>query len=85
MQLVIGLGKLGFDEIEENQRQVVEAYLAGRDVLMVSQTRSGKRLTFHIGPFVYNYLKHGEQEQIYPVCLDIVPLLSLMRDQVAAL
>ena len=30
MQLVIGLGKLEFDEIE-----VEEAYLAGRDVLMV--------------------------------------------------
>ena len=44
MRLVIGLGKLGFDEIKENQRQVVEAYLAGRDVLMVSQTRSGKSL-----------------------------------------
>ena len=30
MQLVIGLGKLEFDEIKENQRQVEEAYLAGK-------------------------------------------------------
>lgn len=52
---------------------------------MVSPTGSGKSLTFHIAPFVYNYLKRGEQEQIYSVCLVIVPLLSLMRDQVAAL
>ena len=80
-----GLRKLGFDQIKENQRQVVEAYLAGRDVLMVSPTGSGKSLTFHIAPFVYNYLKHGEEEQVYSVCLVIVPLLSLMRDQVAAL
>ena len=56
-----GLRKLGFDQIKENQRQVVETYLAGRDVLMVSPTGSG----FYIAPFVYNYLKHGEQEQCF--------------------
>jgi ATP-dependent DNA helicase RecQ len=80
-----GLRKLGFDEIRGNQRQVVEAYLSGRDVLMVSPTGSGKSFTFHIAPFVYDYLKRGQQEQIYSICLVIVPLLSLMRDQVASL
>ena len=28
-----GIAKLGIQVIKENQRQVVEAYLAGRDVL----------------------------------------------------
>ena len=80
-----GIAKLGIQVIEENQRQVVEAYLAGRDVLMVSPTGSGKSLTFQIAAFVYDYLKHGEQEKIESICLVVVPLLSLMRDQVAAL
>ena len=59
-----GLRKLGFDEIRGNQRQVVEAYLSGRDVLMVSPTGSGKSLTFHIAPVVYDYLTRGQQEHI---------------------
>ena len=33
-----GLTKLGFKEIRENQRKVVEAYVSGRDVLMVAPT-----------------------------------------------
>ena len=44
----VGLTKLGFKEIRENQQKVVEAYVGGRDVLMVAPTGSGKSLTFHI-------------------------------------
>ena len=80
-----GIAKLGIQVIKKNQRQVVEAYLAGRDVLMVSPTGSTKSVTFHIAPFVYDYLKHGEQEKIESICRVVLPLLSLMRDQVAAL
>jgi len=47
-----GLRKLGFKEIRENQRKVVEGYVSGRDVLMVAPAGSGKSLTFHIAPFV---------------------------------
>ena len=31
-----GLNKVNFENIRENQRNVVEAYLSGRDVLMIS-------------------------------------------------
>ena len=41
-----GLCKLGYDKIMDNQRRVVEAYVAGRDVLMVAPTGSGKSLIF---------------------------------------
>ena len=41
-----GIAKLGIQVIKKNQRQVVEAYLAGRDVLMVSPTGSGKKSNF---------------------------------------
>ena len=54
-----GLNKVNFENIRENQRNVVEAYLSGRDVLMISPTGSGKSLTFHIAPFAIDF-KHGE-------------------------
>ena len=85
MQLIMVSQSLEIQVIKENQRQVVEAYLAGPHVLMFSPTGSGKSLTFHIASFVYDYLKHGEQEKIESICLVFVPLLSLMTDQVAAL
>ena len=34
---------------------------------------------------MYDYLKQGEQEKVESICLVVVPLLSLMTDQVAAL
>ena len=80
-----GLLKLGYDKIMDNQRRVVEAYVAGRDVLMVAPTGSGKSLVFQIAPFVFDFINHGVRESIGSVCLVIAPLLSLMRDQVASL
>ena len=59
-----GIAKLGIQVIKENQRQVVKAYLAGRDVLRFRQLVQAKSLTFHIAPFVYDYVKHGEEEKI---------------------
>ena len=80
-----GLTKLGFKEIRENQRKVVEAYVSGRDVLMVAPTSSGKSLTFHIAAFVLDFYKHGERDLVDTVCLVIFPLLSLMKDQMSIL
>ena len=77
----VGLTKLGFKEIRENQRKVVEAYVGGRDVLMVAPTGSGKSLTFHIAPFVLDFYTHGERDLVDTVCLVIFPLVSLMKDQ----
>ena len=55
-----GLNKLDFENISENQRKVVEAYLSCRDVLMISPTGLGKTLTSHIAPFAIDFLKPGE-------------------------
>ena len=79
------LNKLNFENIRENQRKVVEAYLSGRDVLMISPTGSGKSLTFHIAPFATDFFKHGERDDIQTVCLVIFRLVSLMNDQVSSL
>lgn len=80
-----GLNRLNFEDIRENQRKVVEAYLSGRDVFMISPTGSGKSLTFHIAPFAIDFFKHGERDDIQTVCLVIFPLVSLMNDQVSRL
>ena len=59
-----GLNKLGFKSIRENQRKVIEAYLAGSDVLMIAPTGSGKSLTFQISPYVIDNFKHGDQQDV---------------------
>ena len=80
-----GLNNLNFENIRENQRKVVEAYLSGRDVLMIPPTRSGTTLTFHIAPFAIDFFKHDERDDIQTVCLVIFPLVSLINDQVSSL
>ena len=70
-----GLNKLNLEDIRENQRKVVEAYLSGRDILMISPTRSGKSLNFHIAPFAIDSFKHGERDDIETVCLVMFPLV----------
>ena len=80
-----GLRSLGYSEAMDAQRRVIEAYMAGRDVLMVAPTGSGKSLIFQIAPFVFDHLRHGERENISSVCIVVAPLLSLMHDQVDGL
>ena len=43
--------ELGFKEITDNQRTVVEGFVSGQDFLMVAPAGSGKSLIFHIAPF----------------------------------
>ena len=43
--------KLGFREITDNQKIVVEGFISGQDFLMVALTASGKSLIFCIAPF----------------------------------
>ena len=46
-----------------------EAYIAGRDVLMVAPTGSGKRLIFQIAPFVFDHFKYGKRKNIKSIWL----------------
>ena len=64
----------GYGEFRPNQAEIVDALLAGRDVLAVMPTGAGKSICF----------------QVPALCLDgytlvISPLISLMKDQVEAL
>lgn len=64
----------GFDGFRPGQEAVVDSLLAGRDVLAVMPTGSGKSLCFQVPALV----KGG-------LAVVVSPLVALMHDQVAAL
>jgi bloom syndrome protein len=64
----------GLNEFRAPQRQVIEATLAGRDVMVLVPTGGGKSLTYQIPAVV----RPG-------FVLVVSPLISLMQNQVAAL
>ena len=64
----------GFEEFRPGQERVVDALLAGRNVLTVMPTGSGKSLCYQLPALMLGGL-----------ALVVSPLLALMQDQVAAL
>ncbi len=63
----------GFEAFRKGQREAVEAGLAGRDVLVVMPTGSGKSLCYQLPALMRTDLT-----------LVVSPLVSLMQDQVEA-
>jgi ATP-dependent DNA helicase RecQ len=64
----------GYDRFRPGQEAVVDTLLAGRDVLAVMPTGSGKSLCFQVPALVMGGLT-----------IVVSPLIALMQDQVAAL
>ncbi len=64
----------GFDDFRPGQERVVDALLAGRNVLTVMPTGSGKSLCFQVPALVLGGLT-----------IVVSPLIALMQDQVQAL
>ena len=64
----------GFERFRPGQREAVEAAVAGRDVLVVMPTGSGKSLCYQLPALMRADLT-----------LVVSPLVSLMQDQVEAL
>ena len=65
----------GYDSFRPQQREIMEAGIAGRDVLAVLPTGAGKSLCYQLPALV-----RGEG-----VTLVVSPLIALMKDQVDAL
>jgi superfamily II DNA helicase RecQ len=55
--------------------------LSGRDVFVSAQTGYGKSLTFELAPHAFEYLSENNKSLV----LVVVPLVSLMKDQVSNL
>jgi ATP-dependent DNA helicase RecQ len=64
----------GYDEFRPGQRAIIEAVLAGRDVVGIMPTGAGKSLTFQL-----------PARLLGGVTLVVSPLIALMKDQVDAL
>ena len=64
----------GFDAFRPGQEEIVDAVVAGRDVLAIMPTGGGKSLCFQLPALVRDGLT-----------VVISPLIALMRDQVRAL
>ncbi len=64
----------GYDEFREGQRELVDGLIEGHDVFGIMPTGAGKSLCYQVPALVLN-----------GITLVISPLISLMKDQVAAL
>jgi ATP-dependent DNA helicase RecQ len=64
----------GFDNFREGQREVIESVLAGKDVVVVMPTGSGKSLCYQLPAMILD-----------GVTVVVSPLIALMKDQVDAL
>ena len=69
---------LGYPNMKDEQLQVVNDVLLGRDVFAVLPTGFGKSLCFACLPGVFNHIM-GVQMSIVVV---ISPLIAIMKDQV---
>ncbi len=64
----------GYEQFRPLQKEIIEATIAGQDVLALMPTGGGKSICFQV-PALY----------LEGVCLVITPLIALMRDQVEQL
>lgn len=66
--------RFGFSDFREGQEEVIEAVMAGEDVLTIMPTGSGKSLCYQLPALAFE-----------GITLVVSPLIALMKDQVDAL
>ena len=62
----------------------MEAYLSGRDVFVSAPTGAGKSLTFKLAPYAFDCSLRDQVNRNFIVFM-VVPLISLMKNQVSNL
>ena len=73
------MAALGYPVPKEEQVQIVEQFLLGRDVFVSLPTGGGKSLCYGCLPIVFDTLRQVKQQSFVLV---ISPLNALMKDQV---
>lgn len=64
----------GYDTFREGQETLVDSVISGRDVLGIMPTGAGKSICFQLPALLFS-----------GITIVVSPLISLMKDQVAAL
>ena len=76
------LYKNGYSQLRPNQKNIIEQYMKGNDVLFCAPTGSGKSLIFEVAPFVFQFLEKKDKEC---TCIVVSPLSALMKSRVQKL
>ena len=72
---------LGYPSLKQEQKIVINQFLAGKDVFAVLPTGFGKTLCFACLPSIYDDIRKSDRSIIVVVS----PLLSIMKEQVSLL
>ena len=72
---------LGFQQLKEQQRQAILAFVGGRDVFVALPTGYGKSLIYGCLPRVYDLLREVQSDECRSVIMVVSPLKALMEDQ----
>ena len=72
----------GCSELHDYQKKTMKAYVLVKDVFVSVPTGADKILTFELAPYTFDHL-FGEH--FNAIVLVIVPLISLIKDQVSNL
>jgi superfamily II DNA helicase RecQ len=84
--IVEASNSLGYFDVKKKQREVIVAFVEGKDVFVALPTGSGKSLCYAIMPVLFDILRTVDVGPIpHPsILLVISPLISLMQDQISA-
>lgn len=80
--IALAASRLGYVQLRPEQKKAVREFLNGSDVFVSLPTGSGKSLCYAVLPAVFDILRHSDSSAAMVIVVS--PLISLMKDQVAA-
>ena len=73
---------LGYSELREHQKVVVEQFFSRKDVFVSLPTESGKSLCYCLLPKASDILRESKSVDTQSIVIVVSPLIALMKDQV---